>query len=165
MRLELAITDRNLLEETPTDPQVLATQCAAAMFARDEASRALGVSLTEIRPGRAAMAMEIKPWMANGDSVCHGGFLFSLADTAMAYASNSRNAVYVAVSASIEFLAPGLIGKRITAIATEVHRVGRTATYDVRLCDPDSNTIAAFLGRTYRVRGTVIDGAQDAARE
>ncbi len=129
------------------------------MFARDRASTDLGITLTEIGPGRSVMSMEIKASMANGDGVCHGGLLFSLADTAMAFASNSRNEVYVAIGAAIEFLAPGRIGEVIVAEATEEHNRGRTAAYSVALTDSSGNRVAQFLGRTYRVRGTVIEGS------
>lgn len=98
--------------------------------------------------------------MANGDGVCHGGLLFSLADTAMAFASNSHNEVYVAIGASIEFLAPGRIGETIVAEATEEHRHGRTSTYSVALTDSSGDRVAQFLGRTYRVRGTVIEDSK-----
>jgi len=147
---------------TATADTVLARRCAEAMFARDEASRALGIELVEIAPGHAVMQMSIKPWMANGDGICHGGLLFSLADSTMAFASNSRNEVYVAVSTSIEFLSPGRMGETVRAIATEAHRAGRTATYNVAVTDSSGAPIAQFLGRTYRVSGNVIDGPPSA---
>ena len=139
------------------DPNELAKRCAEAMFARDRASTDLGITLQDIGPGRSVMCMEIGASMANGDGVCHGGLLFSLADTAMAFASNSRNEVYVAIGASIEFLAPGRIGETIVAEATEEHCRGRTSAYSVALTDSRGDRIAQFLGRTYRVRGTVIE--------
>lgn len=148
--------------DTRTNPAAsdveLARRCAEAMYARDEASRALGIELVEIAPGHAVMQMSIKPWMANGDGICHGGLLFSLADSTMAFASNSRNEVYVAVSTSIEFLSPGRMGETVRATATEAHRAGRTATYNVAVTDNTGAPIAQFLGRTYRVSGDVIDG-------
>jgi acyl-CoA thioesterase len=140
------------------DANELARQCATAMYERDEASQGLGMKLVHISAGRATFAMKIEPWMANGDGVCHGGFLFSLADTAMAFASNSRNEVYVAVSASIEFLAPGRLGETMQAVATEEHRAGRTATYSVAVSDSSGARVAQLLGRTYRVKGNVIEG-------
>ena len=148
--------------DTATNPDqaadALALRCAEAMFARDEASQALGIELVEIAAGYAVMQMPIKPWMANGDGICHGGLLFSLADSTMAFASNSRNDVYVAVSTSIEFLSPGRVGETVRAIATEAHRAGRTATYNVAVSDSTGAPIAQFLGRTYKVSGNVIDG-------
>lgn len=143
---------------TGVDVDERAKQCAQAMVARDDASRELGIRLKVIHPGHAIMDMKIKPWMANGDGVCHGGLLFSLADTAMAFASNSRDDSYVAMSASIEFLSSARLGDTVTAVAREEHRRGRTATYSVAVTDPSGNRVAQFLGRTYRVRGSVIDG-------
>jgi len=141
---------------TNVDTNDLARRCANAMFSRDLASKELGITLSEIGPGHSRMCMEIKATMANGDGVCHGGLLFSLADTAMAFASNSRDEVYVAIGGSIEFLSPGHIGDTIVAEAIEEHCRGRTAAYSVALTDSSGNRIAQFLGRTYRVRGTVI---------
>lgn len=134
-----------------------ARQCGEAMSRRDLAARELGTKLIEIRAGYAVVDMEIKPWMANGEGACHGGLLFTLADTALALASNSRDESYVAVSASIEFLAPGRLGETVRAVATEEHRAGRTATYTVAVTDRAGNRVAQFMGRTYRVRGSVID--------
>ncbi|MFT4560876.1 MAG: acyl-CoA thioesterase [Gammaproteobacteria bacterium] len=140
-------------------PDELARQCAATMYERDSASQAMGIELSEIGAGRAAMTMEITASMANGGGICHGGYLFSLADTAMAFASNSRNDAYVGVSASIEFLSPGRLGETVTAVATEEHRAGRTATYRVTVKDSTNEPVAQFLGRTYRVRGTILGGS------
>jgi len=141
------------------DPHERAQQCAQAISSRDLAARELGITCKEIQPGYAVLDMEIKPWMANGEDVCHGGLLFTLADTAMAFASNSRDEAYVAISASIEFLVPGRLGETVTAVAHEEHRAGRTATYSVAVTDASGQRVAQFLGRTYRVRGTVIEGA------
>ena len=140
----------------------LARRCAEAMIARDEASQALGIEIVDIAAGYAVMQMPIKPWMANGDGICHGGLLFSLADSTMAFASNSRNDVYVGVSTAMEFLSPGRVGETVRAVATEAHRAGRTATYNVAVSDSTGAPIAQFLGRTYRVGGKVIDGPSSA---
>jgi acyl-CoA thioesterase len=147
-----------MVAKSSPDTDDLAQRCAQAMYDRDEASRGLGITLTRISAGHAEMAMKIEPSMANGDGICHGGLLFSLADTAMAFASNSRGEVYVAVSASIEFLAPGHIGETVHAVTTEAHRSGRTATYSVAITNDSGAPIAQFLGRTYRIKGNVIDG-------
>ena len=118
----------HLLERPDATWHELALQCGNAMYARDPASKKMGILLCEIRPGTARMEMKVTASMANGKGICHGGYLFSLADTTMAFASNSRNEAYVAVSASIEFLDAGRIGDTMTAIAIEEHRAGRTAT-------------------------------------
>ena len=113
----------NDLMDSDFNPNELAQQCGSAMYARDPASQKMGILLREIRPGTARMEMKVTASMANGKGICHGGYLFSLADTTMAFASNSRNEAYVAVSASIEFLDAGRIGDTMTAIAIEEHRV------------------------------------------
>lgn len=145
--------------DTELDPDDLAQMCAAAMFERDSASQEMGIELREIRAGHALMEMKVTESMVNGSGICHGGYLFSLADTAMAFASNSRNQVYVAISASIEFLSAGRIGETMKAVAIEEHRAGRTATYRVAVTNDSNAPVAQFLGRTYQVRGTVLDNS------
>ena len=135
----------------------LAKRCAAAMYERDQASPALGIEIENVTPGHAVLTMKVEDWMANGAGVCHGGLIFSLADTAMAFASNSYNDQMVAMNASIEFIAAGTIGERLSAKATEVHRAGRTATYRVAVEDGSGQLVAQFLGRTYRIRGQQIE--------
>ncbi|MEM7465859.1 MAG: hydroxyphenylacetyl-CoA thioesterase PaaI [Pseudomonadota bacterium] len=135
----------------------LAGRCAAAMYERDEASRSLGIEIAEVKAGSAVLTMPVANWMLNGAKVCHGGLIFTLADTAMAFASNSRNDNMLAINASVEFLAAGKAGETLTAIAKEVHRAGRTATYEVAVQDPNGALVAQFLGRTYRVKGQQID--------
>ena len=101
--------------------------------------------------------MPIAAWMLNGAKVCHGGLIFTLADTAMAFASNSRNDNMLAINATIEFVAAGKAGETLKAVASEVHRAGRTATFEASVFDSDEQLIAQFLGRTYRVKGQQID--------
>ena len=136
------------------DPDEKAVRCGEVMSRGDDAARELGIRLKEIRPGQAVMDMEITASMANGNDVCHGGLLFTLADTAMAFASNSRDE-------SIEFLAPAHLGDRITALATEEHRAGRTATYSVAVTDAAGERVAQLLGRTYRVSGSLIEDEEE----
>ena len=143
------------------DADKLAQQCAESMFQQDQASPALGIKIQTVRAGYAEMTMKIEPWMANGGGVCHGGLIFSLADTAMAFASNSHNQQMVAMNASIEFVAAGKIGEQLTATASEAHRAGRTGTYDVAVRDARGALIAKFLGRTYQVRGRHVDAPVD----
>ena len=137
----------------------LAERCAAAMYERDEASRSLGIEIKKIKAGYAELSMTVAKWMLNGASVCHGGLIFALADTAMAFASNSRNDNMLAINASIEFVAAGKAGETLQAVAVEMHQAGRTATYQVSVRDESEQLIAQFLGRTYRVKGQQIDSA------
>ena len=95
-----------MADAAPADPQHLAEAVGRAMFDRDRASQMLGLTLDSIAPGRAAMTMRVRPDMCNGHAICHGGFIFTLADSAFAYACNSYNLVTVASGCSIDFLAP-----------------------------------------------------------
>ena len=118
------------------------------MAARDNAVRALGISLVTISPGRAIMRMRVRQEMTNGHDICHGGMIFTLADTAFAYACNSYNQRKVAAGASIEFLAPGKLDEVLTATAEERTDNGRTGFYDVQVTNPAGETIALFHGRS-----------------
>ncbi len=114
--------------------------------------RALDISVEVSGAGRAEAKLEIRSEMLNGHNVCHGGYLFTLADTAFAYACNSYNKVTFAAGASIEFLRPARLGDLIVATAFERHRGGRTGIYDVLLCNQDGEEVALFRGRSHSTR-------------
>jgi acyl-CoA thioesterase len=143
----------------PEDPQALAEATAKSMYARDNAAQALGTKVLEVRPGYARLSMLVRSDMLNGHASCHGGFLFALADTAFAYACNSRNAVTVASGCSIDFLAPAMQHDVLTAEAVEQSLAGRTGVYDVTVTNQDGKRLALFRGRSYRIKGEVIAGA------
>lgn len=126
------------------------------MYARDAAARLLGITLDEVREGYARLSMTALPSMLNGHDLVHGGLIFTLADTAFAYACNSRNERNVALSAQISFVAPARGGDRLVASACERSRAGRTGVYDVEVTDERGTSIALFRGTSYRVEGTVI---------
>ena len=138
------------------DEQRIAKQVAAAMFARDAASQSLGIEMKEVRPGYARLTLTVRPDMLNGHAICHGGIVFSLADSAFAFACNSRNQSTVASGGSIDFLAPAETGDELTAEAIERALLGRIGIYDVTVTNQEGRTIALFRGRSYRVRGEVI---------
>lgn len=138
-------------------PQQLAQRAAAAMYKEDTASQGLGMKLASIAPGQASMTMTVRADMLNGHKTCHGGFLFSLADSAFAFACNSRNQVTVASGGSIDFLAPAFEDDVLTATATEYSLAGRTGVYDVHVTNQDRKQIAVFRGRSYRIKGLVTD--------
>ncbi|HEY4318895.1 MAG TPA: hydroxyphenylacetyl-CoA thioesterase PaaI [Herbaspirillum sp.] len=140
----------------PEDPQQLAEASAHAMYSRDAASRGLGIRLVEVRPGYAKLAMAVRDDMLNGHASCHGGFLFSLADSAFAFACNSRNRVTVGSGCSIDYLAPGRLGDILTAEAIEQSLAGRTGVYDVSVSNQSGQRIALFRGKSYRIDGQVI---------
>ncbi|MET0319873.1 MAG: hydroxyphenylacetyl-CoA thioesterase PaaI [Duganella sp.] len=139
--------------------QALAERVAAAMYARDTASQGLGMTLDAVGPGRATMSMTIRADMLNGHQGCHGGFIFSLADSAFAFACNSHNLVTVGAACTIDYLAPGRLGDVLTATATERALAGKSGVYDVAVVNQDGRTIALFRGKSHRVAGTVVDAA------
>ncbi len=111
----------------------LAQACAAAMWRTDDASQGLDMAIEHIAPGAARLSMTVEPRMANGYGICHGGFIFTLADSAFAYACNTDGAVSVASHCSISFLRPARVGERLVATAEERHRAGRSGLYDVHV--------------------------------
>ncbi len=125
------------------------------MYARDLALQALGIEIVEIGEGFARATFTVRADMVNGHDVCHGGLLFTLADSAFAYACNSRNDSTVALQCSISFVAPARVGERIEAVARERTLGGRTGTYDVEVTGPNGS-VALFRGISYRIKRSVI---------
>lgn len=123
-----------------------------SLYAGDRASRALGIELLDVAPGRVRVAMTVRDDMLNGHGICHGGVLFTLADAAFAFACNSHGEAMVAASASIDFLAPAPGGARLIATATETLRTGRHGIYDVAVTAASGETVASFRGRCARLR-------------
>ena len=142
----------------PSDPQALAEATAAAMWSRDRAAQALGIRIEAVGPGSSRLSMKVRSDMVNGHHICHGGLIFSLADTAFAYACNSYNKNTVASACHIDFLAPGKEGDTLTAEAVEQSAAGRTGVYDITVRDSAGRTIALFRGKSYRISGEVIAG-------
>ncbi|MBG7604668.1 MAG: hotdog fold thioesterase [Actinobacteria bacterium] len=130
---------------------------SAAMHARDDVARLLGIEIGEVAADRATASMTVTEPMTNGLDVCHGGLLFTLADTAMAYASNSDDARSFSTTASIEWLNPAHIGDHLTASCAAVARRGRNTVYDVEVRrDGDGVVIALLRGQTLTVGGSVV---------
>jgi len=129
--------------------QSLAEACAARMMADDRASRALGMKVELIEPGRAVLSMQVREDMVNGHDICHGGYIFTLADSAFAFACNSHGRITVAQGARIEFLRPGLLGDELRAEARELHRGRRSGLYDVEVRRGDGKLIACFRGNSH----------------
>lgn len=141
-------------------PQELAEACAQALWNDDSASQRLGMVLDHLAPGEATLSMTVTEAMSNGHGTCHGGYIFTLADSAFAFACNGYNQRTVGQHASITYLAPGRLGDRLTAAAREVSRQGRSGVYDVRVTDQDGQHIAEFRGHSRTVKGThlPVDG-------
>jgi acyl-CoA thioesterase len=130
----------------------IAKRCCELMYSTDHASQALGLTVQVDRPGAAEARLTVRQSMVNGHDICHGGYIFTLADTAFAFACNTYNRVTVAAGASIEFVRPGKLDDTLIATAAERHRGGRTGTYDVEVRNQDGDLIAIFRGRSYATR-------------
>jgi acyl-CoA thioesterase len=131
-----------------SDPDGIARAAADAMWSNDAASRGLGMALDSVQPGRAILSMTIADSMVNGHGMCHGGFIFSLADSAFAFACNSYGDAAVAQHCAITFLRPGRRGERLTAEAVERVRAGRGGLYDVRVTGEDGTIVAELRGHS-----------------
>jgi acyl-CoA thioesterase len=134
-------------------PQQRAERSAEVMWAADAAAQALGVALISVGPGHSTASFTVRDEHLNGHGICHGGFIFTLADTAFAYACNSYNAVTVAQENTTTFLAPAQPGERLTATCTEAARSGRSGVYDAVVTGGDGRKIALFRGLSRKVRG------------
>ena len=130
----------------------IAQKCRDTMWSNDLASQDLGIEVEVTAPGKAVATLSVAKNMVNGHDICHGGFIFTLADTAFAFACNTYNRVTVAAGASIEFVRPGRLGDLLTARASEAHRGGRTGIYDITVSNQDDELIAIFRGRSYATR-------------
>jgi acyl-CoA thioesterase len=139
-------------------PQQTAEIAARTMWAADTATKGLGMELVAVGPGTATLAMTVTEAMTNGHDTAHGGFIFTLADSAFAFACNSHGHVTVAAHCSITFIKPGRRGDRLVAEAREVSRSGRSGIYDITV-SANGITIAEFRGHSRTVGGSFIDGA------
>ena len=134
-------------------PQALADHVRTGMLANDRATQGLGIRIAAMGPGHATLEMVVRADMLNGFATCHGGFITTLADSAFAFACNSRNDMTVASGLSIDFLAPAREGDSLTAEAAEVSLAGRTGVYDVNVRNQRGEAIAVFRGRSYCIKG------------
>ncbi|HEX8010895.1 MAG TPA: hydroxyphenylacetyl-CoA thioesterase PaaI [Casimicrobiaceae bacterium] len=142
---------------TAQDAQALAEQVAIAMCARDRASRSLGMKLDSVGPGHAVLTMTVREDMLNGHDICHGGFIFALADSAFAFACNSYNRTTVASGCAIDFVAPARQGDMLTATARERSVSGRTGVYDIEVTNQRGERVAFFRGKSYRIKGHIVE--------
>ena len=141
------------------DPQILAERSAAAMWADDAASQAMGMTLNEVRPGYARLSMVVRSDMVNGHGICHGGFVFALADSAFAFACNSYNRSTVAQACDIVFVTAAQLGDALVAEAVERTRFGRNGVYDVTVrhsAAAEGEYVALFRGRSREIGGTLV---------
>ncbi len=134
-------------------PKERATRSAEAMWANDQASKWFGMNLVEVDEGRAVLTLTVADHHCNGHGICHGGVTHALADSAFAFACNSRNVATVGQHTMMSYLAPGKKGDLLTATATEVAVTGRSGIYDVRVTNQDNTLIAEFRGMSRAVGG------------
>ena len=137
-------------------PEAVARRSAEVMWSEDHASQALGMTITDVGPGRAVLEMVVRADMVNGQAIGHGGLTFTLADSAFAFACNSYNRSTVAAGAEIRFLAPTREGDRLVAEAVERSRQGRDGVYDVTVRCGDT-VVAEFVGQSREIRGTFFE--------
>lgn len=145
------------------DAQSLAERVGAAMLARDAGSQMLDIAIEAMAPGFARVAMAVRNDMLNGHQTCHGGLIFTLADSAFAFACNSDNQITVGAACTIDYLRPGRAGDVLVAEAEVRSNTGRTGVYDITVRNQNNETVALFRGRSHRVRGEVLDAMQTKA--
>lgn len=141
---------------TELTAEELARACGEAMAAADRSSRALGIEVDEVTPGGARTRMRVTDAMLNGHEICHGGYVFLLADTAFAFACNTYDAVTVAAACEIVFVEPARSGEELVAEARERTRFGRSGVYDVTVRRADGSTVAEFRGLSRTIGGSLL---------
>ncbi|WP_439524334.1 hydroxyphenylacetyl-CoA thioesterase PaaI [Marivita sp.] len=140
-------------------PKDRAEKAAQSMWQQDHASQWMGMELADASEGRAVMELTVAKHHCNGHGMCHGGVIFALADSAFAFACNSRNQVTVAQHNSITYIASGRLGDRLRAEATEISLRGRSGVTDVTVTNQSGTVIAEFRGMSRAINGTVFDEA------
>ncbi|HXE49126.1 MAG TPA: hydroxyphenylacetyl-CoA thioesterase PaaI [Ramlibacter sp.] len=139
------------------DERALAERVGEVMFTADRATRDfMQIELVSCEPGRAVTRMTVRETMLNGHAICHGGLIFTLADSTFAYACNSRNKATVAAGCSIEFLKPGRLGDVLTCVGEEQLLQGRNGIYDMKVTNQLGEVVAMFRGKSTQLQGSVI---------
>ncbi|MCF8152177.1 MAG: hydroxyphenylacetyl-CoA thioesterase PaaI [Burkholderiaceae bacterium] len=141
-------------------PQQIAERCTEIMWPDDHAAQGLGIVIENTSAGGARVSMAVRQDMVNGHGICHGGFIFALADTNFAYACNSFNHKAVAAGVDINFVAPAHLGDTLTAIGSARHQGGRSGIYDIEVTNQNGKTIAVFRGRSTRIKGHFFDESE-----
>jgi acyl-CoA thioesterase len=141
------------------DAGEIARRSADAMWSGDKASQGLGMEILDVGPGTSRLAMTVTERMANGHGSCHGGFIFTLADSAFAFACNSHGAPSVAQHCAVTYVKPGRVGMRLIAEARERQLGERSGIYDVTVRDEaDGSVIAEFRGHSRTLPGSLVEG-------
>jgi len=145
--------------------QRIAEEVGKTMYDRDHACQTLGISLLDIKPGSARMSMLVRDDMVNGHDTCHGGLIFTLADTAFAYSCNSYNRNAVAQHCTITFLTPAHKGDLLMAEGIERSLSGRNGIYDIQVTNQNGETIALFRGNSRIIAGDVVPALPSSLKE
>jgi acyl-CoA thioesterase len=141
---------------TKASAQSLAQACADTMWIDDRASKALGMTIQRVGPGEAVLLMTVRPDMTNGHGICHGGFIFTLADSTFAFACNTYSQRAVAQQCAVTFIRPVYAGEVLTAHAIERSKTGRSGIYDVTVRDSQGTAIAEFRGHSRTISGEIL---------
>ena len=144
------------------DATALARACADAMWKEDAATQSLGMQLISVAPGQAVITMTVTDRMVNGHKICHGGYIFTLADSAFAFACNTYNQRTVAQHCAVTFLSSAKLGDKLVARAVERQRAGRSGIYDVTVTREEGNVIAEFRGHSRTIEGELLAGLKAA---
>jgi len=143
-------------DRQPKAGQAIAEAVRDRMFAEDAASRGLGMQVEAVGPGFSKLSMTVRPDMLNGFKTCHGGFIATLADSAFAFACNSRNEVTVASGIVVDFLAPVYEGDLLRAECHEVALTGRTGVYDITVTNQHGKVVVVMRGRSHTMKGKAV---------
>jgi len=150
-------------ESTQNDAQQTAEACANVLWREDKVAQNLNIEIISVGPGEAKIKMPVTGTMENGHGIAHGGYLFTLADTAFAYACNAYNQKVVAQQCSITYIAPAFTDDVLTATAKEVSRRGRSGIYDIQVNNQKGETIAEFRGNSRTIKGVVLPNGSEQA--
>jgi acyl-CoA thioesterase len=145
------------MQATDAAAQDLAERAGRTMYDADKASQGLGMELVSVGPGTAVMTMTVRDTMVNGHGICHGGYMFLLADSTFAFACNSYNERTVAAHCDISFVKAVRLGDVLTATGREAWRQGRNGIYDMTVTDQNGETVAVFRGRSRTIGGAVVE--------
>ena len=130
-----------------------AKKCVELMYAQDATTQGLKMAIEHVDVGTATMSMDVQPNMLNGHGICHGGYIFTLADSAFAFACNTYNQLTVAQQNQITYIQAGKLGERLIATATETSKTGRSGTYDVVVTGEAGRMVALFHGLSRTIKG------------
>ncbi len=142
------------------DPQAIAQACSEVLWHNDPASKKLGMAIEKIAPGYAELCMTVADDMVNGHNICHGGFMFTLADSTFAFACNTYNQNCVAQHCTISYLSPAFKGDVLHATGREVSRQGRNGIYDISIVNQKNEKIVEFRGFSRTIAGSLLPHQQ-----